>query len=120
MSKKATKESAITSIDDVLENEVFDAEAEAEVEIEVLGTSSSKHFDLTIHQGEGELGSHAVFLSCNDNPYLVPRGRRVSVPEELIGVMEGANLTVYERSGDEIVSRTVPRYGYTVHGPSKK
>lgn len=69
---------------------------------------------LTIHQGQGDGGNDAVFVSVNEYARLVPRGIPVDVPASVISVLDLAVQEVFITEGKNTTSRQVPRYAYTV------
>lgn len=71
---------------------------------------------LTIHQGQGDGGNDAVFLSVNEYARLIPRGVPVEVPATVVAVLDLATQEVFTTEGKNTVSRQVPRYAYTVRG----
>lgn len=75
---------------------------------------------VTIHQGEGELGSHAVFLAINGHGLLIPRGVESEIPVEALEVLENAVMTKYEEIGGKWVERQVQRYSYVAKPKRKK
>jgi len=112
MSKANSK---VTSIDDP---EVEQAEVEAhKVAITDHGDNfSGKKVSLTIHQGEGEVGSQPVFVQVNGANALIPRGIKVEIAEELKHALDNAVYTVYEGAKDGTTrAREVKRFNYTVH-----
>jgi len=90
------------------------------------GVNLSDRVDITIHKQDTPDGSLPVKLSLNGYPLVVPRGVRVSIPRAFVGVMEAA---VYKRHRQAGVDKDtgemlweeedVPRFAYTVHGPSE-
>jgi hypothetical protein len=112
MSKANSK---VTSIDDpvVGENEV----ESQKVTITDHGDNfSGNKVSLTIHQGEGEVGSQPVFVQVNGANVLIPRGIKVEIAEELKHALDNAVYTVYEGARDGTTkAREVKRFNYTVH-----
>lgn len=122
MSKSDTQ---VTSLDD----ESADAVAVAAPVASARGakTAASKPADavpndpnrivsLTIHQGQGDGGNDAVFVSVNEYARLIPRGVPVDVPATVVGVLDQAVQTTYHTEGKNVIERQVPRYAYTVRG----
>lgn len=71
---------------------------------------------LTIHQGQGDGGNDAVFVSVNEYARLIPRGMPVEVPVSVVSVLDMAVQTTYHTEGKNVIERKVPRYAYTVRG----
>lgn len=69
---------------------------------------------LTIHQGQGDGGNDAVFVSVNEYARLIPRGLPVDVPASVTSVLDLAVQTTYHTEGKTTIERQVPRYAYTV------
>lgn len=77
---------------------------------------SGKRKLLTIHAEKGDGGDHAVFISLNEFPYQVPRGKPFNVPSELVEILDNAVVSSFEREErtGEIVTRRTPRFAYSV------
>lgn len=76
--------------------------------------------DITIFEQEGEAGSEAVSLGINGVGYLIPRGMRVSVPIEVVHVLDNAVQKIYEPlANGDVRQRELKRFNYTVHGPTR-
>jgi hypothetical protein len=107
------RDTSITSIDDEPKAVVV---AKAK-NIAVANTGdhmSGEKMEVTIHQGEGELGRQAVFLGINGEGTLVPRGVPCKLPVELVEILDNATMTVYEpTTNGQTIEREVKRYSYT-------
>jgi len=81
---------------------------------------TSPRVDITIHEQAG--GSPYCDITVNGYTRRIKRGQRVSIPEELLGVLDTAIITVSEPDPDNPalrIDRDVPRFPYTNHGASK-
>lgn len=117
-SASASKDTSITSIDDLVETAVPTAKV-AKVHTAHSDEVSGDYVDITINPKEGDQSS-GVFLGLNGDGTLVPVGSRVSIRAELIEVLENTKQTVYEPQKDGTMKeRQISRFTYTVHGPSK-
>lgn len=113
------KDSSVTTIDDA--PEVVIKKKPDMIAVADNGDNfSGNKVDITIHQGEGEVGSQAVFIGLNGDGFNVPRGIRVSVPKEVAHILENTEQTVYESIKGQVKERQVRRFSFTIHGPSAK
>ena len=111
MSKANTK---VTSIDDVQED-APDADVQEVHVSDHNDAFSGDKVTLTIHQGEGEIGSQPVFLQVNGANVLIPRGIEVKIAAELKHALDNAIYSVYEGAKDgSTKERKVKRFNYTV------
>lgn len=80
------------------------------------GELSGERRTVTIHEGAGEGGSDAVFMSLNGYAYQAPRGVPVSLPVEVIeGCLRNAKTTAYTAlSGGVVGERTIPRFAFSM------
>lgn len=107
------KDTTITSIDD--EPTVVDTPTAVTIDVTDHGDNmSGERVQVTIQQGEGEIGRQAVFLGINGHGFNIPRGKPVSLPVEAVHILDNATQTVYETVGGKSVEREVPRFAYTV------
>jgi hypothetical protein len=79
---------------------------------------SGKTVDITIHNGnEGEIGKKPVDVSINGYRYAIKRNVRVTVPIEVVKVLQCAIRTEYATEGNKEVRSEVPRHPMTIHTP---
>jgi hypothetical protein len=112
---KGSSGSKVSTIDDVVDG---DPEVQTQrVTITDHGDNfSGDKVELTIHQGEGEVGGQPVFLQVNGANVLIPRGIKVEIADELKHALDNAVYTVYECAKDgSTKAREVKRFNYTVH-----
>ncbi len=69
---------------------------------------------LTIHASGDEAGQNAVEVGVNGVVYQIPRGVPCAVPEEVIGVLENAQISIYKTIDGETKEHLVPRFAFTV------
>ena len=70
--------------------------------------------EVTFHNAEGEAGAFNVFASVNGKGYAYPREKVVSVPREVLSVIDNAVITKTSRSPTgEDIQREVKRYPYS-------
>ena len=76
---------------------------------------SGERRTVTIHEGNGDGGSDAVFMSLNGYAYQAPRGVPVSLPVEVLeNCLRNAKTTVYTAlSGGAVGERTIPRFAFS-------
>ena len=122
MSKSDTQ---VTSLDDESADAVAvaapassarGAKAAASKAADAAPSDPNRIVSLTIHQGQGDGGNDAVFVSVNEYARLIPRGVPVDVPAAVVGVLDQAVQTTYHTEGKNVIERQVPRYAYTVRG----
>lgn len=77
---------------------------------------SGKKVEITIHQGEGDMGREDIFVGINGYAYQIKRGERVTVPVEVKEVIENALTIHQEYTKAGVVERKVPRHTMSVHG----
>ena len=70
---------------------------------------------ITIHHGEGKIGASAAFVAVNGHAFHIPRGVKVSLPEEIVDALDNAVNIVYERVEKEMLPREVRRFPYSEH-----
>jgi|GEM_PF-2238750 len=114
-----TTATSVTTIDDAPEV-ASEKKVDAIAVPDIGNNMSGDRLDVTLHQGEGEAGSQAVFIGLNGQGFNMPRGIRVSVPAEVVHILENAEQTVYDTTKGKTVERQIKRFSYTVHGPSPK
>jgi hypothetical protein len=70
---------------------------------------------LTIHMSDLEGGHEAVNVAINGYAYSIPRGKPVSVPVEVVHILENAITTSYAaKDGGGTTERSNPRYAYSL------
>ena len=69
---------------------------------------------LTIHASGDEAGQNAVEVGVNGVVYQIPRGVPCAVPDEVIGVLENAQISIYKTIDGETKEHLVPRFAFTV------
>ena len=74
---------------------------------------SGKREIVTIHIGQDDAGSDAVFIGHNGYAYQVPRNKPVSLPTEVVQILRDATQTLYKYVGKVLVENTVPRYSFS-------
>lgn len=88
--------------------------------IEVKGSShdaalSGERITITVHPGNDQLGSEAVFVSVNGYAYQIPRGVPCSVPVEVAEVLDNAQVTHYQAAlAGGVTERVANRFQYNV------
>lgn len=81
---------------------------------------SGDRVDVTIYEQEGDAGREAVFIGVNGTGYQIPRGKPFSIPIEVLHVLDNSVQTIYESMPNgETRQRTLKRFNYTNHGPSR-
>lgn len=74
--------------------------------------------DITIHNGtEGEIGKKPVDVSINGYRYAIKRNVRVTVPVEVVKILQNAIRTEYSTEAGKEVRSEVPRHPMTIHTP---
>ncbi len=73
---------------------------------------------ITIEIAEEENGSAYVTVGLDGRLFMIERGVDVSVPAELLSVLDDARITkhLFDKAGDFTGSREVPRFPYQVKG----
>ena len=102
-----------TSLDD---DEVNDGAAALAATPSPVGNDtelSGKREVVTIHIGQDDAGSDAVFLGHNGYAYHVPRNQPVNLPTEVVQILRDATQTLYKYVGKALVENTVPRYSFS-------
>ena len=70
---------------------------------------------VTLHTSDGIGGERPVPFRVNGKQMLIPRGKRVWVPEEYVEAMRNAQQTVHDYTSNGIVERgAVHSYGFSV------
>ena len=67
---------------------------------------------IVVHQGEGAAGRDDLMIGVNGVMFVIKRGKPVSVPVEVVHVLENAVTTTYENG--EVVD--TPRFAFSVVG----
>jgi hypothetical protein len=121
------QESSITTLDDDEDNPNHgnlnhgqpDDEAQDEHGNEHIAVADhgdrmcGRRMELVLHAGEGEAGRQAAFIGINTHGFNIPRSVKVSVPVEVVEIIENATMTIYEQIGEKIYEREVKRFSYT-------
>lgn len=95
------------------------AEPQAQALASVSGAGSGLTGEtavLTIHPGQEDGGSDAVFISVNGFAWQIPRGKPWTVPIEVVEALDQCVETKYTTEGKNVIERQVPRFAYTVRG----
>ena len=112
---KGNTNSKVSTIDDVVEGE-HEVESQKVTMTDHGDNFSGDKVEITIHQGEGEVGGQPVFLQVNGANVLIPRGLKVEIADELKHALDNAVYTIYESAKDgSTKAREVKRFNYTVH-----
>lgn len=77
---------------------------------------SGEKVTLTIHPGQEDGGSDAVFIAVNGYAWQIPRGKPWQVPVEVVEALDQCVETKYTTEGKNVIERQVPRFAYTVRG----
>ena len=119
--KAPAGDSKIDSLDDEADGASAAAEtAAAEAVHKVAGSNhdaelSGERQTIMVHAGQGDGGSDAVFLSINGYAYQIPRGKPVSVPTEVVAVLQNAVQTHYTQGpGGTQVAQDIPRFAFSL------
>lgn len=108
----AKNDSSITTLDDAPKNV---EPAPAVPVVKITGSAdalSGDMIELTIGQGEGDIGKQPVFVQVNDGNMLIPRGVPCVVPVEFAEVIQNAQMVVSESMGLVKNEREVARFSY--------
>lgn len=103
-----SNDSTITTIDDM-------PEIVTKKKLSKVGAheTAAGRIDLMINASEGEAGGQAVFIGHNTETYHVPRGIWVSVPVEVVGVLDDCVMSQYMSNElGQTVERQVKRFSY--------
>lgn len=107
------------------------AEIEAEVRSEVkedeqtMGAAvaemvAQKRFKIIINEQENtdtQGGNNDVFVSCNGVPFLIKRGREVTIPEGHLNVLkESRPINIKKGEDEKLVLREFPRFALQIIG----
>lgn len=107
----AKTDTSITTIDDA--QKAVEPPAAVALHVADQGDKlSGKRIELTVHQGEGDMGKQPLFVGLNGTGFNIPRGIPVSVPVEVIEILDNAMMTVYESVAGLTRGREVKRYSY--------
>ncbi len=79
-------------------------------------TKQQKTVKIMIHKTENDTGSIQVPVSVQGKTWLIKRGHEVEVPVSVVEVLKNAIKEIYEFDGDEIRSKEVPAYPFSVVG----
>ena len=85
--------------------------------IHVVQTSddqmSGKRVNVMMHASQGDGGSDAVFVAVNGFAYQIPRGKPVSIPEEVLDVLKNAVQTNYNTGAlGSSIAQEIPRFAF--------
>lgn len=80
----------------------------------VIGASKGKMYDITIAATETD--ATPVKVGLNGNMTLIPRNKRVSISEDLYGVLVNAQVDNFQHTEGGVVATSAPRFAMTVHG----
>ena len=109
---KAVKAAAADSVES-------DAPVEKGVEVasKTRGSGlSGKKVDITIHNGDGDSGKLPVDVGVNGYLWRIKRNMRVTVPIEVVGVLQNAVQAQYSKGEKNAeIKSEVPRFPMTVH-----
>lgn len=110
-------DSKIDSLDDESTAEVDSAKPSTTEDIHVVQTSddqmSGKRVKVMLHASQGDGGSDAVFAAVNGFAYQIPRGKPVSMPEELLDVLKNAVQTNYNTGAlGSSIAQEIPRFAF--------
>lgn len=117
----ASENTRIATLDDA--GDTLDQEVQAAI-VPVTGNShddelSGDRVDVTIFEQEGDAGREDVFIGINGVGYQIKRGSRVSLPVEVVHVLDNSVQTIYEsQPNGDTRTRQLKRFNYTVHGKS--
>lgn len=124
--KQSTIDSAaetVATLDDHIETaeEVVSASPSEAVEPTAIAANhhgfSGKKVRLIINAGEGDAGSHAVFVGLGDYSAQIPRDVEVSIPYEVFEMcIKNAKYTTYVRTKAGLEERTINRHSYSMLG----
>lgn len=77
--------------------------------------ADSPRVRIIFHNQEGPGGSEDIFVSVNGRAYLIKREHEVSLPPEVMRVIENAEQSVFERGADNrLREKLIKRYSYTI------
>lgn len=100
----------ISTIDDGAEAVI---KAKPRAKTEALGQVNTRR-TITIHATGDEEGQNAVPVGVNSVVYQIPRGVPCQVPDEVLGVLENARISIYKEVNGESVEHQIPRFAYTL------
>jgi|TARA_R110000868_G_scaffold15748_3_gene71796 hypothetical protein len=72
--------------------------------------------NVIFHNQEGDLGKTDIFVSVNGYAYQIKRNEPVSLPSEVIEVIDNAVVTHIERVNGVDESRDLQRFTYSLAG----
>jgi len=75
---------------------------------------SGKKVRLTIHKDSSPTAVDPVFVGLNFVGYSIRRGEEVVVPAELVEVLKTSIEVRFEQKGDQMITREVPSYAFSV------
>ena len=108
----ATKDSSITTLDSAPVSVEPAAPVNVIKSFKGAAALSGKMVELTIGQGEGDIGKQPVFINLNDDNILVPRGVKCLVPVEFAEIIQNAVMVVSESLGILKSDRDVQRFSF--------
>jgi len=91
-------------------------EQQADAEHVAKGQKEEECVEVVFPAAEGKQGNAPIFFACNGRQFLAKRNMPIKVPKSVLSSITDAVQTVFERDPetDELVSRDVPTYNYTV------
>lgn len=114
------KESKIVSLDDE-EQQTPAIPATSEAVVQVAGSNFDAELCgdrelIEIFEGDQIGGRDAVPVQVNGFAYQIPRNKVVSVPVEVLYIIENAKYMITTKEGSNDVVREVKRFSYQKHG----
>ena len=86
--------------------------AQANSDLEELNKISTGRTKVSFHNTSDETGD--IFVQLNGVAYQIKREEEVSLPNEVLGVIDDAIITKLERGGNgEEITRDIRRFPYT-------
>ena len=86
--------------------------AQANSDLEELNKISTGRSKVSFHNTSDETGD--IFVQLNGVAYQIKREEEVSLPNEVLGVIDDAIITKLERGGNgEEITRDIRRFPYT-------
>jgi hypothetical protein len=109
---KSKSESQISVIDDSPTTESMAAPATPTVAHDAA--MSGRMEAVTIHSGQEDGGSDAVFIGHNGYAYQIPRDKPFTVPTEVAQILRDSVVTSYKAgAGGTFTERKTPRYAFS-------
>lgn len=78
-----------------------------------------KKVKIVIHESQDPNAINPVFVGLNGKSFVINRGQEVEVPEGVVGILENARETVFDKKFDdkgqmELIPRDALSYPYTI------